>query len=381
MQEKEFILGLMPTRALHLEQMQSAYDSTGIHLVGLSAKQEFYPIGVDDDLGLYVFSQFLSKLTGLDTVISAKLICSFLILFSLPIFIVAIHRFLKSKPQKLVALSFLSVFTILTLFRSDVYVTAYFITALLTLFSLFLHNDKFKLSFLLLVFIALMASLANYMRSGIYIPFAMFAFAIAFYFQKKSAFKIATLLVLVGMYFLPNLIFKNQMEERNNWLKAKEISWPDRSAHPVWHSVYIGLGYVNNDYGIEYLDEKAIELVDSKKQNVVYCGAEYEQILKDEVIQIAKDSPFLIVKNLALKTLVILAYLLLILVPLFFTKNKKAFLIFIPAILFSAIPGILVVPRIAYILLPIGLAMLAVLIHYSLQKDFSIKKRKSKYKF
>src|SRR5205823_5534290 len=76
-------------------------------------------------------------------------------------------------------------------------------------------------------------------------------------------------------------------------------------AHPFWHSIYIGLGYLRNSDVPEYRDEVGFAKVQALRPEVAYPSTEYEQVLKRETFNLAKRRPFLILANLLVKFLVV----------------------------------------------------------------------------
>lgn len=58
-----------------------------------------------------------------------------------------------------------------------------------------------------------------------------------------------------------------------------------------WHSVYIGLGWEENKYSIEYRDEYANELVQSIDPTAEYCSPKYMEILKNEWFRLWREDP------------------------------------------------------------------------------------------
>ena len=68
-----------------------------------------------------------------------------------------------------------------------------------------------------------------------------------------------------------------------------------------WHSIYIGLGFVENDYGIVYDDSVAIEHARRVDPDVTYLGPGYGETLRKLVFDLARDDPGFIVDNVTSK--------------------------------------------------------------------------------
>jgi hypothetical protein len=62
--------------------------------------------------------------------------------------------------------------------------------------------------------------------------------------------------------------------------------------HGVWHNLYIGLGAVQNSFGIEWNDAKGIEAVRKIDPSIVYLSNEYFAVLRREYFRIVISYPF-----------------------------------------------------------------------------------------
>jgi hypothetical protein len=62
--------------------------------------------------------------------------------------------------------------------------------------------------------------------------------------------------------------------------------------HGVWHNLYIGLGAVQNSFGIEWNDAKGIEAVRKIDPSIVYLSNEYFAVLRREYFRLLMSHPF-----------------------------------------------------------------------------------------
>lgn len=62
--------------------------------------------------------------------------------------------------------------------------------------------------------------------------------------------------------------------------------------HGAWHNLFIGLGVVENSFGIEWLDEYAFNYVKSINPSIQFGSKEYYSTLKDEYFAILAAHPF-----------------------------------------------------------------------------------------
>jgi hypothetical protein len=65
--------------------------------------------------------------------------------------------------------------------------------------------------------------------------------------------------------------------------------------HGAWHNLYIGLGVVENPFGIVWNDEYGVATVRKISPTTKYLSAEYYRILRDEYFRIVRHHPLHVV--------------------------------------------------------------------------------------
>lgn len=68
-----------------------------------------------------------------------------------------------------------------------------------------------------------------------------------------------------------------------------------------WHSILIGMGYIENEYGLFYDDNCGRELIGRLYPDVEYASTEYEECCKKVVLQILAEDPMFVIKGLFAK--------------------------------------------------------------------------------
>jgi len=118
-----------------------------------------------------------------------------------------------------------------------------------------------------------------------FVAIAVFAWPRRSSLSKMAA--AALLAVLVGLAVLtPTLT-----------LRARDAIWDVPAAkkiesHGIWHNVFIGLGVIDNKFGIEWSDASGADRVQQIDPSVAYVSEKYYQILKDEYFNTIKSAPF-----------------------------------------------------------------------------------------
>jgi hypothetical protein len=162
--------------------------------------------------------------------------------------------------------------------------------------------------------------------------------------------------LLIVLACLPSMIVERHLIARRDALLASLGGTATAvNKHPVWHSIYTGLGFVPNSEVRAVSDSVGMEKVRSIDPTVRYTSPEYEAILRREVLRLAKQKPMLLVENLAAKTGIVLLCVLILLFParrLLFAEREVLWLdaAFVLAIGLSAMNVILVVPKVPYML-------------------------------
>lgn len=62
--------------------------------------------------------------------------------------------------------------------------------------------------------------------------------------------------------------------------------------HGVWHNLYLGLGVVDNSFGITWDDTNALDLAHRVDPHIEYLSKQYFDVLRDEYFKIIRDHPF-----------------------------------------------------------------------------------------
>jgi hypothetical protein len=184
------------------------------------------------------------------------------------------------------------------------------------------------------ILVAFTAGVCDLMRYRAAMPYMAMLVAMAFVYFAKLRAVMLTLVVLLFSY-LPGAWFYRY--------------YP--LSHPMWHNIYIGLGWVHNSEVPEYLDAVGGNKVRSIDPSVVYCGPEYEAILRREIFRIAREKPWIIAVNVAGKLTAIALMLAIILFPV--RKNCRlnpADTPMVVAMVLGMLPGVLVTPNFRYVL-------------------------------
>lgn len=135
-----------------------------------------------------------------------------------------------------------------------------------------------------------------------------------------------------------------------------------------WHTFYIGLSYLENDYNITFEDKSGWVIAQNIQPNIKIYSREYTNILKIEFFSILLKDPLFILKTYFIKFLVSIWYLLKVygiplLVTLFIyfrfvtkknTNVTSLFYLTFFGVLLGCIQGVIAWPTYVYIFNALG---------------------------
>jgi hypothetical protein len=256
--------------------------------------------------------------------------------------------------QKIV--SFMAVFLLWILIsaKSDVY--AFYFISLCTIPIIYFYGtteEKPRWGWIIIGVIIMSLSEFSRSQSGnIGIVFLLlFTFILSRYSLRNKLMVLAlTMCIFLG--------FKQFVKYKNNeavtWMKAnvKDYDSNREIHHPYWHSIYIGLGYVQNDHGIEYLDSVAIKEVAKVNKTCIYGTDLYEDIIKEKYFNLWKSDPVFILKSYSAKCGLIFLLVCFLCLPILYQRllTWRIFWVFGLSIGFASLSAILVYPRINYLI-------------------------------
>lgn len=174
----------------------------------------------------------------------------------------------------------------------------------------------------------------------------------------KNIRHMSLLVVFLLGFIIPVLAFRFALDWRIEKYNLQEVNPRTRTSHAFIHNFYIGLGYVENKWGITWNDKSGFsqcpEAYEWEKH--LLLGNDYYDCIRERVMHVLIQDPILLVKNLIIKSEAIIQFNFTHLaigmwLPLLLYLSKKdfEFLILLALLLFNAIPALLTVPYFAYL--------------------------------
>jgi hypothetical protein len=348
---------LLATRADGYEASVEVLADGGPPLLGYAAEQaeEYVPLGVTDDQGAYVVVPLVAHLLGLDDATTAlEMVFLAVVFMTLVVYPLVFYALFRSTAAAAVAPLVLLAGARLLYYQDVYWVPA--LAALALLPPLLLIDRRWpRWSFPALLGLLVLASMASSFRSNAGLGVAIAAAIVVLGRPWPIPRKGLAVAALAVAYFSFSVLGMSAIREyRDSWVGDPEFAQGVAASHPVWHTAYIGLGYVPNDYGLRYRDEDAIETVEQIEPGTTYLSAEYEEILRERYVDIATGNPgfflsvtapkVLVAMGNAAPLLVLLALLLPVALALRRRLTIRLLILALPAVLIAAIQPISAVP-------------------------------------
>lgn len=368
---------IQSSRATDLRASLSVLDHGGPALLGYRPGTHVpYPIGYSDDQGIYVVVPVLSHWLGAsDPVAVLRWLWITAWALTLAISAVLFGALFGSRWAALLAPPTLLV-CILSFGFGDIYWVAAWVVVTFMPLLIMLLRSRPRLLWLALALISLVAGVVTAIRSDAGLPVALAAAAVAVMAGGRWPARLAIVAVIALLYVAPNSIVLAAIRSHRDDRIGVDLSAQAPTSHPLWHSLYIGLGYTANRYGIHYEDGYAAAAAQEVDPGVLYLSPAYANALHKQVDALVEHDPGFVAKAEAQKSVVEFSHtgrylvLLALLLPAALTARGRARLrwrelaLFAPALLIGALPAIVAIPLRDYeltLLAPLGaLGLLAI---------------------
>jgi hypothetical protein len=358
---------LMTNRYLEIVQADRGRACSGTATVAFDG-HNYFQAGRSDDPGIAELVPTISSWTGMSLADTFDMIEFAVIVLGI---LIGYAGFLRLDPNPAARLLGAAAFLCLGLLEAkvaDVYI--FQISPLIAGIPWLLHFGLTRRLFALNAGAALLAfacAWCSLVRSGTSI--VCVAFLIALFVGRIRVQNIVFPLLLILLACGPSLLVERDLTARRDHVLARlGESATAVDSHPIWHSIYAGLGFIPNPEIAGFSDAVARERVRSIDPTAPYTSPRYELLLRQEVLSLAKRRPMLLIENLAVKTAIVSFLALVLLFParrVLFSEKHLLWLdaAFVLAMGVSAMNVILVAPKAPYLLTFVCLTVL-----YSLVK-------------
>jgi hypothetical protein len=327
-----------------------------------SATNTFYMIGTNDE-GSFIYFPLLSRFFGLSNPVSVERYL-YIALFAVT---AAVYPALFYKLTYSALAGLCAPVALLLCARSLGFSDVYWIPAWGALTFLpvlyLLDRDWPAYGLIALVAVSFAAGAVSSLRpdSGVAVVITV---AIVLLLRHWRWWQTAPALALVAVAYVAIITFvfpavRDHRDQRIGVAQTRRLERDAPSPH-VWHSMYIGLGYLPNSSHIRYKDGVSAARVQREAPGTRYLSAHYNSVIRKAYFSELSHHPFEVLKQYAAKLLVTAAdctpYLLIILLtmPAMLLvgsgrrSRRRWTLVTLPAIVAAALPAMVAVPVEAY---------------------------------
>lgn len=361
---------IQSSRANDLKASLSVLDRGGPALLGYKPGTRVpYAIGYSDDQGIYVIVPLLSHwLAESDPIAVLRWLWLATWTSSLLFSAVIFRALFRSEWAGLITPPTLLLCLASFGFGDIYWVTAWVVVTFMPLLIL-LARSKPRHQWVALIPIALTAGIVSTIRSDAGLAVAVAAAAVAAIANGRLTVRAAVIAVVGLAYLTPSWIVLPAIRAHRDHRIGVNLSAHTPTSHPLWHSLYIGLGYTSNRYGIHYDDSYAAAAVRETDPRAPYLSPAYASALRKQVNALIEHDFGFVVKAEAQKAVVELSHtaryllLLALLLPAALAARGPARLrpselaLFLPALAIGVLPAIVAVPFRVYeltLLAPLG---------------------------
>ena len=342
----------------HIDYAIQGYERTGVPLIYFNGKT-LSPAGVTDEIGVYYFVPLVARLFDLNAQQAASILYYGIIIVAFTLGFAGVCSLFRSQVIRWLSLFGFIWLGFISIHSGAVYsVPPATVVAILPWFLYFSRKKQLTPLFLAIGFlsgvtIGFSHSFRVHGATGL-VLFMGVAIAFLIQYPIKAKLKLATAIIL-GL-LVPLIFYSQVSEKRDAYLEQQSITYqPPEQRNLFWHSIYIGFGYLDNPLGIKYNDSSAINKVRSISPDTQMYSKEYVEILKKEVFNLIGSHKGFVLQTVSAKTGIMLLFFMYsanlgLIAAYYYPKKRSLDAAFLIAILFSSIPGILVMPYQSYIL-------------------------------
>jgi hypothetical protein len=351
-------ISLMPARWSALQMSLAGYQRTGIRLVAWDGSR-LVPAEYKDDSGFDFFIPQLASFFRLSLAEGVDLFIGGILISCYSLGLIGLLLLLKSWWVRCFAIFEVLLLAALCLRIGDVYVVQSSIAMVIIPWVLYFSKKwQSGLQFPLFLIVGVALGISNFVRAQAGTTVLLFCIPVlAFYGESSRTRRVLLLASLLAGVAASTLYFRHAFVVRDAYIQGHQSDYlAAPRQHPIWHSVYIGLGFVSNPYVPGgYCDQVGIDKVRSLSPTTAFLSPEYDQILAQQVYELAKSHPSVLMINLAaklgiLQLLALLAGNIGLLAAIGYRKPLVLDAAFWAAVGFGGLPGLLAVPVPSYVL-------------------------------
>lgn len=340
-----------------LSQLIAAQHKISVPFIGFDGTT-LIRSGISDDLGIFYFIPKIASLFGLSLQAAINSFFYSLIVISAGVALISFFALYERWLQRLICIVGLALLSWKAVEVGDVYIV--YATSIMMVVPAFLYySKKHRHGYGLLIgsfCIGIFLGIFNAIRALASFSPLLFALILLVGYSPYSVYKktFAIFLLIVGL-FIPYAYFMMLFKEYELFAQQSlDAHFAISHQHIFWHPIYLGFGFLSNPFGIQYDDMYGYHKALSIDPTALYPGVRYEQVIKQEVINLLKHHRFFVIKTIFAKLGVLFYFFLRytnigLCAALLYRKPFIVDFAFFVGLASSSLFGLLVMPHQEYI--------------------------------
>jgi hypothetical protein len=357
-------IAMLGDRYNGVSEALSGWNQSGVPLVGrVDGRWEAVPCG--DDTGLFYLVPLLARGAGWNADQSLNVFLLGVLIVAATTGLIGLWLTSFAVWQRVLAFIPIAAGTYVSFRMGDVYVVEASVALMVIPWLLYVLETRVKSwpRFLIIFLCGVVLGIGQWVRTQSASPVLVFFTVLVCFSLLRHSTRILMLITLLVGMSLPLLYAQLPLHERDRFLSLHQPGYrPPLSHHLLWHTAYVGLGFLTNPYVSAWRDSVAVDYVQSVDPATIYGADVYEAILRVRVGEIVRRDYRFIFYTIAAKAGVLACMLLIctniaLVATIRHPKPPGVEMAFWLAMVFAALPGILAIPVPQYVLGMIVLAL------------------------
>lgn len=269
---------------------------------------QLYLVDFGDDPGAYVYIPLLSRLFGVEEPTRMlRFVYVALVVLMVVFYPLVFYQLTRSLLAGLAAPVVVLVCMLAMGFYDIYWMGAWGALALFPLVFL-LARDWSRFGLVALIGLVLVAGWLSSIRSYSGLGVAIAA-AIVLVMRRWRWWRLLPSLALLAIVYLSisTFIFIPIRADRDHRLGSAAKALDVTSAHPLWHTLYAGLGYLPNDHGLRFVDGVPLAVVEREAPGTPFLSSHYGTVVREAYLRFLRNHPGEAIRQYAAKALVTIA--------------------------------------------------------------------------
>ena len=350
---------VVSSRIPFLQVILDLWNKTGVPLLYYDNNKIIpFELFSGDDDGFFYFVPYLAKKFGCTADVAAYWWDLGIVVAGCLVALTAFMFLVKTTLEKIIAFVGISFLGLIAWNVCTVYILPFFAFCFFPCFLVLLSRNSYKALWGYCLLLGGVIAFSNSIRLYAALPLVSAVVVSALFSTmpwRKLVVATVFLLSSLGGYSLWFASITQQPRDYCARIDPEYTFGGYKGQHLFWHIVYVGLGFIPNDFELYYGDGCGYKKAQEIDKNIILRSSAYDEALKGEVLALVKGYPHFVLRVLFAKAGVLFYYLLLfanlgLICAWFYRKPWYVECGYRAGLLAGALPGILSIPVTPYVL-------------------------------